>query len=256
MKIATFNVNSLRRRLDILVAWLEKNRPDVMCLQETKIVDAAFPAEALREAGYHAAFRGMKAYNGVATLTREKPEYVHYGIEDGPDHEDYRIVQVVVGGIPVLNTYVPQGQAAGTDRFAHKLAWFKRLRAYWDRHFDPRKPAVWLGDLNVAPEAIDVYDPAGLAAEPDFHPEARAAFKEAVAWGWVDTFRRLHPDRKQYTYWDFFRDHFQRDRGWRIDHILATEPLAEKLLRVEVDLEPRRAPSPSDHTVVWAEFDV
>jgi exodeoxyribonuclease III len=128
------------------------------------------------------------------------------------------------------------------------------LKSYFDEHFDVKKPAVWLGDLNVAPEPIDVYDPVRLVTDPDFHPAARAAYKETVSWGFVDCFRKLYPDKKQYTYWDFFRNHFANDRGWRIDHIMATPPMAERCQRVEVDLTPRRAEAPSDHTVVWAEF--
>jgi exodeoxyribonuclease-3 len=255
LKIATFNVNSIRRRLPVVTEWLEKNQPDVLCLQETKVQDAAFPLEAFQETGYHVTFRGMKTFNGVATLTRGRPDRVQYGFEEGPDSEDFRILLTVVDGIPILNTYVPQGFAPHTDKFAYKLNWFKRLRTYFEKNFNPREPAVWLGDLNVAPEPIDVYDPEGLRNDPDFHPDARAAYKEAVSWGFVDVFRRLYPDKVQFTYWDFFRDHFRKDRGWRIDHILATVPLAEKCRQFEVDRTPRQGPHPSDHTVAWAEFD-
>jgi exodeoxyribonuclease-3 len=256
VKIATFNVNSLRRRLPIVIDWLASARPDVLCLQETKVQDSEFPLEALSETGYHVAYHGMKTFNGVATLTRVKPDKVIHGFAEGPDSEDFRILQTVVDGIPILNTYVPQGYAPYTDKFAYKLRWFKRLRKYFEEHLDISRPAIWLGDLNVAPEPMDVFDPVRNANDPDFHPEARQAYKDTVSWGFVDVFRKLYPDKVQYTYWDFFRNHFARNRGWRIDHILATPPLADKCTRFEVDITPRKAPAPSDHTVAWAEFNV
>lgn len=256
MKIATFNVNSIRRRLPLLLGWLEKNRPDVMCLQETKVQDEEFPADAIRELGYHTAFRGMKGYNGVATLSLLEPERVLYGLHEGPDNEDVRIVQTQIRGIPIVNTYVPQGFRINTDKYVFKLEWFHRIRRYFADNLDPQKPAVWLGDLNVAPEPIDVYHPDRRVLDPDFHIDARNAYKEAVAWGFVDLFRKLYPDRVQYTYWDYYRNAFQHNWGWRIDHILATGPLAERCTKVEVDLEPRKLDGCSDHTIVWAEFAV
>jgi exodeoxyribonuclease-3 len=256
MKIATYNVNSIRKRLPIVLKWLEEHRPDVLCLQETKVQDSDFPADAFREAGYHASFRGMKGYNGVATLTRAPPELVMYGLHQGPDNEDVRLVKTLVNGIPVVNTYVPQGYKIDSEKYAFKLEWFHRIRKYFETHLDPEKPAVWLGDLNVAPEPIDVYHPDRRVNDVDFHIDARNAYKQAVAWGFVDVFRKLHPDRVQYSYWDYFRNAFANNWGWRIDHILATAPLAKVCRVAEVDVEPRKAEAASDHTVVWAEFDV
>lgn len=256
MKIATYNVNSIRRRLEIVTDWLERNRPDVLCLQETKVQDDDFPAGVFRDCGYHATFRGMKAYNGVATLTLAEPESVVHGMQDGPDSEDVRILQTVIRGIPIINTYVPQGYKIGTDKYAFKLDWFRRLRNYFEQRLDPDKPTVWLGDLNVAPEPIDVYHPDRRVNDVDFHIDARNAYRETVSWGFVDVFRKLHPDRVQYTYWDYFRNAFDNNWGWRIDHILATPPLAGRCVKADVDLDPRRAPGASDHTVMWAEFDV
>lgn len=254
MKIATYNVNSIRRRLPLVLDWLAQNQPDVFCLQETKVQDDEFPAQAFLDAGYHAAYRGMKAYNGVATLSRHAPERVVHGLDEGPDNEDVRILQTVVDGIPIINTYVPQGNSIKSDKYSFKLAWFERVRHYFEAHLDPKSPAIWLGDLNVAPEPIDVYHPDRRVNDVDFHIDARNAYKKAAAWGFIDVFRKLHPDRVQYTYWDYFRNAFERDFGWRIDHILATAPLAERCLKVEVDLGPRQAEGASDHTVVWAEF--
>jgi exodeoxyribonuclease-3 len=256
MKIATFNVNSIRKRLPIVLDWLQEHRPDALCLQETKVQDSEFPADAFREAGYHSTFRGMKGYNGVATLTPEPPEQVTYGLSTGADSEDVRIVRTDVRGIPVVNTYVPQGYRIDSDKYQFKLDWFRRLRRYFETELDPSKPAVWVGDLNVAPEPIDVYHPDRRVNDVDFHIDARNAFKQTVEWGFVDVFRKLHPDRVQYTYWDYFRNAYTNNWGWRIDHIMATQPLAEVCKAVDVDVKPREAAAASDHTVVWAEFDV
>jgi exodeoxyribonuclease-3 len=255
MKIATWNVNSIRKRLDAVLKWLAQHRPDVLCMQETKVQDCDFPVDAFRDAGYHAAFRGMKGYNGVATLSLKEPERVRYGLHEGPDSEDFRILQTVVDGLPIVNTYVPQGHRIETEKYVFKLEWFHRIRRYFNEQFDPSAPLVWVGDLNVAPEPIDVYRPDLRVNDPDFHIDARNAYKETLAWGFVDVFRKLHPDRVQYTYWDYFRRAFENNCGWRIDHILATAPLAAVCKAAEVDLEPRKAPDPSDHTVLWAEFD-
>jgi exodeoxyribonuclease-3 len=255
MKVATFNVNSIRQRLPIVLDWLAQHKPDVMCLQETKVQDQDFPGDAILSAGYHASYRGMKGYNGVATLTRTEPEKVIHGLHEGADNEDFRIIQTVVGGIPIINTYVPQGYSISSEKYAFKLAWFRRLRSYFETTLNPVSPAIWLGDVNVAPEPIDVYHPDKRVNDVDFHIDARTAYKETVAWGFVDLFRKLHPDVVQYTYWDYFRNAFQRNFGWRIDHILATPPLADRCHTIEVDMASRRAAGASDHTIVWAEFD-
>ncbi|MBV8863858.1 MAG: exodeoxyribonuclease III [Acidobacteriaceae bacterium] len=254
MKIATYNVNSLRKRLPMVLAWLEQEQPDVMCLQETKVQDSEFPVEAIQSAGYYAAFRGMKGYNGVATLTREKPEEIVYGFGEAADNDAVRILQTVVSGVPIVNTYVPQGYSIKSDKYTFKLEWFSRLRKYFEERLDSSRPAVWLGDLNVAPEAIDVYHPERRVNDVDFHIDARNAYKDVTSWGLIDVFRQLHPDRIQYTYWDYFRNAFENNWGWRIDHILATPPLATLCAKADVDLAPRKAPASSDHTVVWAEF--
>ncbi len=254
MKVATYNVNSIRQRLPIVLDWLAEHKPDAMCLQETKVQDHDFPADPIRKAGYYSTFRGMKGYNGVATLTRAEPETVVYGLRDGPDNEDFRIIQTVIGGIPVINTYVPQGYSISSEKYAWKIAWFTQLRAYFEATLNPAEPAIWAGDLNVAPEPVDVYHPENRLNDVDFHIDARNAYKETVAWGFVDVFRKLHPDAVQYTYWDYFRNAFQRNFGWRIDHIMATAPLAERCHIAEVDMSARRVSGASDHTIVWAEF--
>jgi exodeoxyribonuclease-3 len=256
MKIATWNINSIRRRLELLLDWLAVNKPDIMCLQETKVQDELFPELAIRAAGYHATFRGRKSYNGVATLTLNPPEHVLHGFREGADAEDDRVLLTVVDGISVLNTYVPQGFKLGTDKYVYKLEWFAYMRRYLKERLDPMKPALWVGDLNVAPEPIDVYHPDRRVNDVDFHIDARNAYKETVAWGLRDVFREKWPDRVQYTYWDYFRSAYRNNWGWRIDHILATEPLANACRAADVDLKPRESPDASDHTVLWAEFDV
>jgi len=256
MKIATYNVNSIRQRLPLVLEWLTEHKPDVMCLQETKVQDHEFPEEAIRNAGYYASYRGMKGYNGVATLTQSQPEKVIHGLHEGPDNEDYRIIQTVVQGMAIINSYVPQGYKITSDKYAFKLEWFRRLRECFEKALDPAKPAVWLGDLNVAPEPIDVYHPDKRVNDVDFHIDAREAYKRTRDWGFIDVFRKLHPDTVQYTYWDYYRNALERNFGWRIDHILATAPLADRCLRCEVDMGPRKANGASDHTIVWAEFNV
>jgi len=255
MKIASWNINSVRRRLALVVNWLAANQPDVLCLQETKVQDSDFPAAAFRDAGYFAAFRGMKGYNGVATLTRREPESVLHGLTEGPDNEDVRILKTVVDGIPIVNTYVPQGHRIGTDNYVFKLEWFHRVRRYFGERLDANQPAIWLGDLSVAPEPIDVYHADRRVNDPDFHIDAREAYRHAAGWGSTDVFRQLHPDRVQYTYWDYFRNAFEHNWGWRIDHIMATAPMAARCRASDVDVETRRAPGASDHAVVWAEFE-
>jgi exodeoxyribonuclease-3 len=255
MKIATWNINSIRRRLPQVTDWLAANQPDVLCLQETKVQDGEFPADTFRQAGYHASFRGMKGYNGVATLTRRAPESVLHGLCEGPDSEDVRILQTVVDGLPIINTYVPQGFKVGTDKYVFKLEWFHRLRKYFSERLEAGKPAIWLGDLNVAPEPIDVYHADRRVNDPDFHIDAREAYRHAVSWGFVDVFRQMYPDRVQYTYWDYFRNAFDHNWGWRIDHIMATASMAALCRACDVDIEARKVAGASDHTVVWAEFD-
>jgi exodeoxyribonuclease-3 len=241
--------------MPLLLGWLTEHQPDVMCLQETKVQDEDFPVEPIRAAGYHVIFRGRKAYNGVATLTRTPAESVLHGLCEGADEEDDRVLCAVVNGIPIVNTYVPQGFKITSEKYAFKLAWFTRIRRYFEQRLDPAKPAIWTGDMNVAPEPIDVYHPDKRVNDVDFHIDARNAYKNTVAWGFHDVFRALHPERVQYTYWDYFRNAFQNNWGWRIDHILVTRPLLEVCRAANVDVAPRAAPAASDHTIVWAEFD-
>jgi exodeoxyribonuclease-3 len=257
VKIATFNINSIRLRLSVSLGWLEQHQPDVLCLQETKVQDSEFPALALASTGYHVAYRGMKSYNGVAVLSRTAPDDVFYGFDDGGDPDEARLIRIVFNGIQILNTYVPNGFKIVSPKYAYKLEWFKRLRAYFGTHLAPEDPVIWCGDMNVAPDPIDVHSPDKHLKHVCFHEDVRRAYKETMAWGFVDVFRQLYPDKQQFTFWDYLRPNsLDTNKGWRIDHILATAPLAKTCLRVEVDIEPRRAPTSSDHTFLWAEFGV
>ena len=253
LKAATYNANSIRSRLGLVLDWLGRETPDVLCLQETKVQDPDFPAQPIRDAGYQVVFRGQKAYAGVAIVSREEPQEVDFGL-DGED--EARLVRAVIGGITVVNTYVPQGRSPDSEHFRYKLEWLARLRALFERHYSPEESLLWMGDFNVAPEPIDVYDPKRLKNHVDFHPEARAALERLREWGFVDVFRRHHPDEPdQYTFWDYrARDPVERGIGWRVDHIWATEPLASRSTRAWIDVAARLAERPSDHTFLVAEF--
>jgi exodeoxyribonuclease-3 len=249
-------VNSIRARIEQVLAWLQREEPDVLCLQETKVRDEEFPAQPIVDAGYQVVFRGQKAHGGVAIVCRHKPEDVAFGLDDGDEPDEARLIRAVVAGVPIVNAYVPQGRSADSEHFSYKLAWLGRLRGFFERHYRADEPLLWVGDLNVATEEIDVYDPRGLQAHVDFHPEARAALQRVQDWGFVDVFRRHHPGEPgQYTYWDYrARDPIERGVGWRVDHIWATESLAAMSTRAWIDVDARRAERPSDHTYLLAEF--
>lgn len=257
-KIATFNVNSIRSRLEQVLAWLDREAPDVLALQETKVQDHEFPASAFGDHGYHIVYRGQKSHAGVALATREVPHHVSFGLDDGGEPDEARLIAARVRGLEIVNVYVPQGREVESPHFAYKLEWLQRLRGYLERHYTPATPLLWVGDLNVAPEETDVHDPKALRNHVDFHPDARAALQMVCAWGLVDVFRQQHPGEPgHYTYWDYrVRNAVQRNIGWRIDHIMATEPLAARCTRAWIDVEARRAERPSDHTLLVAEFDL
>ncbi|HIP99163.1 TPA: exodeoxyribonuclease III [Candidatus Bipolaricaulota bacterium] len=256
--VATYNCNSIRSRLPLVLDWLAEHRPDVLCLQETKVPDPEFPAQALEAAGYHVVFRGVKGGAGVAIVSREEPEEVVFGLDDGGPPDEARLIRATVRGIPIVNTYVPQGRSPDHPMFRYKLEWLARLRDYFDSHFSPQEPLLWCGDFNVAPEEIDVHNPVRLKNHVDFHPEARAALERIRAWGFVDVFRKHHPNEPgQYTFWDYrVPKALERGLGWRVDHIWATLPLAEKSVAAWIDREARQAERPSDHTFLVAEFSL
>ena len=207
--------------------------------------------------GYKCVYRGQKSYNGVAIASKSQLENVEYGLDDGGPADEPRIIKAVVKGVNIVNTYVPQGYLPQSEKYAYKLEWFKRLKAYFERHFKPDDLVVWCGDLNVAPEAIDVHDPVRLLGHVCFNPQVQAALKDVMAWGFVDLFRMHCKEPGQYTFWDYyFASTLEKNLGWRLDHIMATKPLANKSTACYIDKEPRMQQSPSDHTFVVAEFDL
>ncbi len=256
-KLATFNVNGVRARLPQVLAWLGRHSPDLLCLQETKVQDQDFPRQDFENLGYHAAFLGQKSYNGVAVLSRRPPGQVRRGFGDGGGEDEARFIAVLLDGVWVANTYVPQGRDPSNPAFQAKLAFFDRLERWFAANFQPSQPLIWTGDLNVAPEAQDVYDPQRLEGQVGFHPLERQALARVMAWGFSDLFRLRHPQDKQFTFWDYrLPKSFQRNLGWRIDHIMATAPLAAACREVWVDSAPRGLEKPSDHTPMLAELEL
>ena len=256
MKVASFNANGIRARLPIILDWLERECPDLLGVQETKVQDKDFPSRVFEEAGYSCVFRGEKGYNGVAIISNRPLDHACFGFADGDSREETRLVRGMYKGISVVNTYVPQGLAPYSEKFRYKLDWFQRLRDYFSRSFDPKKPLLWMGDFNVAPEPIDVYDPKNLLGNIGFHPDEHTALAGVKSWGLVDVFRKHQPEGGMYTFWDYrVPNALKRGMGWRIDHIWATASLAQKSTRAWVDLSPRLLEKPSDHTFIVAEFD-
>ena len=255
-RLATYNANSIRVRMPQILAWLQDNDIDVLCVQETKVQDHEFPAQEIVDLGYHVVYRGQKSHAGVAVISRQEPTDVAFGLDDGDAPDEARLIRLRIGELAVINTYVPQGRSVDHEMFAYKLAWFERLRALLERDYSVDEPLIWTGDMNVAPEPIDVHDPKRLAKHVDFHPDAREAFKQAREWGFVDLFRLHHADEpEQYSYFDYrVPSSVDRGLGWRVDHILGTPPVAERCTDAWIDLEARRAERPSDHTMVVAEF--
>ncbi len=256
MKVATLNVNSIRARLDIVLEWMKKESPDVLCVQETKVVDDDFPLQPFVDMKYNAAFRGQKSYNGVALFSKLPIENVRIGFDDDSS-EGSRLIAAVINNITIVNTYIPQGADPQSDKFQYKLDWFRRLYDFFDGNFSPDKPLIWTGDFNVAPEPIDVHDPEKLLGSVGYHPDEHAALDKFREWGFVDVFRQHVPGPEQYSFWDYrIKNAIKRKVGWRIDHIWATKPLAEKSANAWIDIEPRLKERPSDHTPVVAVFDI
>jgi exodeoxyribonuclease-3 len=256
MRVATWNVNSVRAREERLLAWLASSAPDVLCLQETKVVDDKFPVESCRAAGYDVAHFGQRTYNGVSILSRTPLEDVQRGFGDGEDDEQARFIAATTMGVRVMSAYVPNGQAVDSPKFAYKLRWLARLERYVQTHVAPAAPAVLCGDFNVAPADIDVYDPDAWRGSVLCTPEERDALARVRGDRLVDVVRRLHPDTVMYSWWDYRQLGFPKNRGLRIDHVLATAPLAERARGAGVDREARKGKQPSDHAPVWAAFEV
>jgi exodeoxyribonuclease-3 len=251
MKIASWNVNSIKVRRERLLAWLGKHKPDVICLQELKSVDEGFPREEVYELGYQAVLAGQKTYNGVAILARSELQDVRIGLDDGVEDVEARLVSAVIQGVRVICVYVPNGQEVGSTKWPYKLAWLERLRRYLETHHKPDEPLVLCGDFNIAPEDRDCCDPEVWRESVLCHSEVRERYRQLVAWGLTDTFRILEESAGKYSWWDYRMLAFPKGRGLRIDLILATAPLVGRVAEVAIDRDERKGKQPSDHAPIF-----
>jgi exodeoxyribonuclease III len=256
VKLATWNVNSLRARLERALAWLASHKPDVVCLQELKCEEALLPTLELHALGYHGVYHCQKTYNGVAILSRTPISDVSIGFDDGDDDSQTRLIAGTIDGVRVLSAYFPNGQTVGSDKFLYKLKWMARLRAHLDKRYAASQPLVLCGDFNVAPEARDVHEPRQWENTVLFHPDARQALDRVRGFGFSDVFRRHHDEAGAYSWWDYRMLGFPKNRGLRIDHIYATEVLAARSTGSWIDREERKGKLPSDHAPVLATFEL
>ena len=252
MKLATWNINGIKARNERVLAFLARHAPDVVCLQEIKSEDATFPREAYEDAGYRVQTFGQKAYNGVALLAREPMTDVVRGFGDGAEDPQARFLAGTVMGVRVASLYVPNGESVGSEKYAYKLAFMERLRAFVSR--EVRGPWVLAGDYNVAPAPIDVHDPVAWEGSVLFSEKERAALAAVCAEGLVDVLRALHPELPVFTWWDYRMLGFQKNKGLRIDHLLATPDVVARATAVHVDREERKGKLPSDHAPVILEL--
>ena len=257
MKIATYNAASIRARLPLTLDWLAENEPDVLAIQETKVEDDKFPLSDFEDLGYHVAIHGQKSWNGVALLSRSPLQNVRTGFGDDLFPTDCRITSADIDGIPVINTYVPNGNTVGSEKFEYKLAWMDRFAKYLRERYRPDEPLIWLGDINVARKPEDVYDSPKLLGGIGHHPDEFARLDTILDFGLIDTFRMFTTEGGNYTFWDFtVPNGFKRNIGWRIDHIYATEVLASLCKECVIDRDARTRERPSDHTFVTATFNL
>jgi exodeoxyribonuclease-3 len=252
LKLATWNINSIRAREERLLTWIGQERPDILCLQETKVEDAGFPAAPLKKAGYEIATFGQRSYNGVAIVSTQPLGDVTRGFGDGEDDGDARVIAATTHGIRVVCVYVPNGQDLTSDRYPYKLAWFKRLRAYLDRTATREQPLALCGDMNVAPDDRDVWAPDRWQNSIHCSPPERAALAEVAAFGLVDAFRHHHGDEKVYSWWDYRSIAFFKNQGLRIDLIYLTPPLVARCTACTIDRNARKGQDASDHAPVVA----
>ncbi len=252
MKIATFNVNGIATRLPRLLEWLGETQPDIVCLQEIKTVDEKFPEAALTAAGYGAIWRGQKSYHGVAILAKgEVPVAVRRELPNDPDNSQSRYLEAAIGGILVASIYLPNGNPQPGPKFDYKLAWFERLIEHAAKLYATGLPVVLAGDFNVVPTDADIYNTRSWLKDALLQPESRDAYRRLLAQGWTDSIRTRHPDAAIYTYWDYWRNAWQRNAGLRIDHLLLSGALKARLTDANVDREVRGREGASDHAPAW-----
>jgi exodeoxyribonuclease III len=255
MKIATYNVNGVNGRLPVLLRWFDEAAPDIVCLQELKAPQEKFPGQAIKEAGYNAVWHGQKSWNGVAILARNM-EINEIGRALPGDTEDVqsRYLEADVNGIRIACLYLPNGNPAPGPKFDYKLSWLNRLETHSKELLSLKQAVVMTGDFNVIPEDQDVYKPERWVDDALFRPESRSAFKKIMDQGWTDAIRKLYPNEKIYTFWDYFRNAYGRDAGLRIDHFLLNKHVEKRLLAAGVDREVRGWEKSSDHAPVWIEL--
>jgi exodeoxyribonuclease III len=257
MKIATFNVNGIRARLGNLLEWLEREKPDVACLQELKAVDDAFPAMAIKAAGYGAIWHGQKSWNGVAILARGcDPVETRRGLPGGDEDTHSRYIECVVRGIVVASLYLPNGNPQPGPKFEYKLAWFERFNAHAQSLLKSGQPVVLAGDYNVVPTDFDIYNPRSWRQDALLQPETRDCYARLLAQGWTDAIRTKFPKEAIFTFWDYFRRHWDTNSGLRIDHLLLSPDLAKRMRDAGVDRWVRGQPSASDHAPTWVQLEV
>lgn len=253
MRIATWNVNSLKVRLPHVLAWLGKHQTDVLCLQETKLEDGNFPLEEITELGYQALYSGQKTYNGVAILSRARCSEVVAAVPGFEDAQK-RVLAATITGIRAVCVYVPNGESVESDKYRYKLNWLAALSAWLEAEMVRYPRLMLLGDFNIAPEERDVHDPAVWNGQVLFSGPEREAFRRLLALGLIDAFRRFEQPEKSFTWWDYRMNAYRRKMGLRIDHVLLSSPLAQRCTACWIDTEPRAAARPSDHAPVVVEL--
>ena len=258
MKIGTFNVNSIKNRIDTVIDWMVKKEADVICCQETKCQDINFPTEKLDEAGLYYAFRGEKTFNGVCIISKHPLEEVSLFVGDQHLDSQCRFVKAKINDITVVNTYIPQGQEIDSPKFQFKLEYLDGLYKYFSENYNPKDKIVWVGDFNIAQSDLDVYEPRKHWGGVGYNQMEIDALKKITDWGFTDTFRMFHKDEPDcFTFWDYrLRGAMTSGKGWRIDYVMATKPMADVCVLSEVDREPRMVKPSSDHTFLYSEFEV
>ena len=250
LKIATWNVNSIRIRLALILSWLAEQQPDIVCLQETKVEDHQFPEQEIREAGYSAVFSGQKSYNGVALLSKLPIDEVQYGFKDGYDVENKRLMSARIAGINIVNVYVPQGQAEESPKFQYKLEFLAKFLSELSDRFTSADPVMVLGDINIAPDERDVVSAEEMKNRVSFHPKEHLFIEQLKQWGLHDIYRKFHQGGGLFSWWDFRTRGFEKNEGMRIDQIWVTAGLSKLCQSCEIDIDNRSQPKPSDHAPV------
>jgi exodeoxyribonuclease III len=257
VKIATFNINGVRSRLPALLAWLAREAPDVACLQELKAPNAAFPIKEIQAAGYGAIWHGQTSWNGVAILAKGvEPQESRRGLPGDEGDTQSRYLEAAAHGVIVGCLYLPNGNPQPGPKFDYKLAWFERLIRYAAKLYDSGHPIVLAGDYNVVPTDEDIYNPRSWLKDALLQPESRERYQRLLLQGWTDSLRACYPNKRIYTFWDYFRQHWQKDSGLRIDHLLLSSDLAPRLRKAGVDRWVRDQPHASDHAPAWIELDM